>query len=258
MCPYGSGIRGIARVHLPESYSLLPSITGQPCIAHICARAFRISSFSFPRAVRQLCFFPLPSERKKEISFLREISSSKIHLFVKSIGKGGRVISSLPFQQTATNHRKARYKRSALVLLGYLSKHAANISSSITFSTYLLPPPWNVILLYTQLIALGEKRDKSFVQEGKDNRNWKVDNLENEAERPRGLGAKQPGPRETWQTNNNSLRGKHVERCNSTRQLCRFYYGQNRQSFGTRLSLSLSFSKIMNSGQQRPPRPIRD
>lgn len=96
--PHGSGIRGIARVHLPESYSLLPSITGQPCIAHICARAFRISSFSFPRAVRQLCFFPLPSERKKEISFLREISSSKIHLFVKSIGKGGRVISSLPFQ----------------------------------------------------------------------------------------------------------------------------------------------------------------
>lgn len=126
-----------------------------------------------------------------------------------------------------------------MVLLGYLSKHAANISSSITFSTYLLPPPWNVILLYTQLIALGEKRDKSFVQEGEDNRNWKVDNLENEAERPRGLGAKQPGPRETWQTNNNSLRGKHVERCNSTRQLCRFYYGQNRQSFGTRLSLSL-------------------
>lgn len=165
MCPYGSGIRGIARVHLPESYSLLPSITGQPCIAHICARAFRISSFSFPRAVRQLCFFPLPSERKKEISFLREISSSKIHLLGKSIGKGGRVISSLPFQQTATNHRKARYKRSALVLLGYLSKHAANISSSITF---LLPPPWNVILLYTQLIALGEKRDKSFVQEGED------------------------------------------------------------------------------------------
>lgn len=79
-----------------------------------------------------------------------------------------------------------------MVLLGYLSKHAANISSSITFSTYLLPPPWNVILLYTQLIALEEKRDKSFVQEGKDNRNWKVDNLENEAERPRGLGSSGP------------------------------------------------------------------
>lgn len=103
MCPYGSGIRGIARVHLPESY-FLPSITGQPCIAHICARAFRISSFSFPRAVRQLCFFPLPSERKKEISFLREISSTKIHLFENSFVKGeidrkggeGDIVSPLP------------------------------------------------------------------------------------------------------------------------------------------------------------------
>lgn len=30
-----AGIRGIARVHLPESY-FLPSITGRRCIAHIC------------------------------------------------------------------------------------------------------------------------------------------------------------------------------------------------------------------------------
>lgn len=93
MCPYGSGIRGIARVHLPESYFLLPSITGQPCIAHICARAFRISSFSFPRAVRQLCFFPLPSERKKEIFFEKfrrvKFICSKIRSWNRSERGGG-------------------------------------------------------------------------------------------------------------------------------------------------------------------------
>lgn len=99
LCPYDCGIRGIARVHLPESYSL-PSITGQPCIAHICARA--IESLRFrpapPRARAVNCayvslFFSLIGEKKESILSWRNLSS-KIHSFENSDGvvrkKGNR------------------------------------------------------------------------------------------------------------------------------------------------------------------------
>lgn len=160
------GIRGIARVHLPESYSL-PSITGQPCIAHICARA--IESLRFrpapPRARAVNCASTtflsssLWLARKKRISFLREICRvkfirSKIRTgsFVKREidRKGGGAISSPPVDRhpSATNHHKARYKCSALVLLGYLS----NISSSITFSNFFessSPFPFRYFIIHT-------------------------------------------------------------------------------------------------------------
>lgn len=162
LCSYGCGIRGIARVHLPESY-FLPSITGRPCIAHICARAIeslrfrsRTSTHTHThmscvklRTVRQrranyVSFFFFPIGEKK-ISFLREIC--KIHsTIVRKKGnrsergrEGGDIVAPVDRYPSATNHHKAQYKCSALVLLGYLSKHAANISFFTPLSSYYSP-----------------------------------------------------------------------------------------------------------------------
>lgn len=104
-------------------------------------------------------FFSLIGEKKESILSWRNLSS-KIHSFENSDGvvrkKGNRsergrgdiVSPSRSPPSSATNHHKARYKCSALVLLGYLS----NISSSITFSNFFessSPFPFRYFIIHT-------------------------------------------------------------------------------------------------------------
>lgn len=127
----------------------------------------RISPISSRASTRTSCelrvnyvslFFSLIGEKKESILSWRNLSSkfvrSKIRTgsFVKREidRKGGGAISSSPVDRhpSATNHHKARYKCSALVLLGYLS----NISSSITFSNFFessSPFPFRYFIIHT-------------------------------------------------------------------------------------------------------------